>query len=1047
MRNANNKSNKQNFGVTIVEASAGSGKTYALSKRYVKLLLNSQPAGLSSALRSILAITFTNKATVEMKERILTMLKAIALDSFANDTEKKDILESMGIPSDSLQEVAKKAVGSLISNYSWFQVQTIDSFINNILMACALSIGRSSGFTIKRDYKRLLAYAFDELINEVDNNVKILNIFNDFLKHYLFVENRQGWFPKEDILELMSLFLNLSNRYGKDFLLKDYDANQVIIDKKHLVNLAGELINKAPEGLDKRVYNSIERFSGIGARGYKFDDIPVKAFVKENVPMNKGFEADSEYEDLWRRARGKVIDIAFAEGNYSYAPYVKIFVLVCSLFKEASKKEDVLFLEELNTVASSIIKDNIVPEIYYRLSARYMHYLIDEFQDTSILQWRNLQPMIEDALSSGGTLFYVGDRKQSIFRFRGGESEIFNKVESEFSKFNVEKKFLTTNWRSNHAIVEFNNKVFAQNNLSNIFSDKDMSGNVLPEAASRVADIFNNVKQDFVDSRESGYVQVAMIDSKNQIERDEEIRGRLKGIVEDLLSRGYSYRDIALLVRSGDEIETVSAWFMSEGIGVESDRTLNVFDRPIIKELLALLSFLASPIDDLNFAVFITGDIFCTACGIDKIVFRNFLFELHSSKNKNENLSLYSVFRNKFPEQWDKFLKGLFKDVGFISVYEIVNKVYSILDVTENFPEQAAFLMKFLELIKDNEDEFVGIEDLLEYFNSGEVEGSSLQSTGLNVVRILTVHKAKGLEFPVVILPFLRMDISPESAGKNMKLHIRNDFSDKLDFLRIIQNYRFFSDELDDVYRRDYEKALIDELNNMYVALTRAQKELYVFVPAKSGQSNNKVRLLINEDYCCGVKLKKHKVSDDISDRNLILKAQADIDWKNKLSGEFDIYNEIKNQDAISAGNIYHMIFSSITDCSSSNYKDMLRDASEKIKNFYSLNRDELNKYICDAEKLILSEEFKDIFFVNNAAVFCESELSDSNGNVKRPDRLIVTADSVTVVDYKYSKAHGYEHHQQISEYCELARAVYAKEKVKAYIIFIKEKILEEIKL
>ena len=245
--------------VCIVEASAGSGKTYALAKRYVQLLINPTLAPKDIPLRNILAITFSNKATMEMKARILDFLKKIALDKFSDISEKEELLSYLEVDFAVAQDKAVAIIEEIILNYNFFQVQTIDSFVNSILAGCAFKLGLSANFRIKTNARDYLSYGLDKLIDEAAADKGVRALFHDFLTQYLFLENRTGWFPKDDILDMIgSLFFKI-NRRGGYFLPGSMDAEGMLRGKKKLLLKMRELRKNWPVGAHKTFEN---KFTG-----------------------------------------------------------------------------------------------------------------------------------------------------------------------------------------------------------------------------------------------------------------------------------------------------------------------------------------------------------------------------------------------------------------------------------------------------------------------------------------------------------------------------------------------------------------------------------------------------------------------------------------------------------------------------------------------------------------------------------------------------------------------------------------------------------------
>ena len=283
--------------VYVVEASAGSGKTYALSKHYINLLLgkDSHP----KQIENILAITFTNKAASEMKERILDTLRKIALDKFSDPEEKNSILE--GIPDKtSIQKRAQDLIDHILANYNFLQVQTIDSFINKILISCAFRLDISSNFDIKDDHKPLLLYSLDECIDKADHNKSTRDIFNNFLRQYLYLENKTGWMPKKDILNLINSMYSQKNIFGKNFLKFDLKGENILISKRALLKLYKNLNDKITPDINGTFRNVLKNFVLENTDNFDFADIiSRKSLLKNELPVLKTKTIPNGLNKLW----------------------------------------------------------------------------------------------------------------------------------------------------------------------------------------------------------------------------------------------------------------------------------------------------------------------------------------------------------------------------------------------------------------------------------------------------------------------------------------------------------------------------------------------------------------------------------------------------------------------------------------------------------------------------------------------------------------------------------------------------------------------------
>jgi len=274
--------------VRVVEASAGSGKTYALAKRYIQLLLNPALHLEQIPMRNILAITFTNKASFEMKARILEFLKATALRRLSK-AQQEDILAPIGVSPQAASKKAFNIMEGLIRNYNFFQVQTIDKFINALLSGCAFKVGLTANFKIKTNADEYLQYSLDELIDLAAHHKDIRQSFAHFLHNYLYLENRTGWFPKQDMLSIISALFSQHNTYGLRFKRGPFSSQDVLKKKKLILSQIKELGQNLPEATDKRFVKSLENFLKKHTEGFDIDSIS-DYFAREFIPVRKGHE-------------------------------------------------------------------------------------------------------------------------------------------------------------------------------------------------------------------------------------------------------------------------------------------------------------------------------------------------------------------------------------------------------------------------------------------------------------------------------------------------------------------------------------------------------------------------------------------------------------------------------------------------------------------------------------------------------------------------------------------------------------------------------------
>ncbi|MBU1042954.1 MAG: UvrD-helicase domain-containing protein [Candidatus Omnitrophica bacterium] len=1037
--------------VKIVEASAGSGKTYELSKRYIQLLINHNFDQGQIPLRNILAITFTLKATREMRERILEQLKKIALDAFINPVEKNNLINSLGLSPEKASQQAFKVLDCIILNYNYFQVKNVDKFINLILSGCASELNLSANFQIKENYSAYVAYALDECIDHVCEDEKAAKVFQDFIRQYIFLENRTSWLPKKDILNIISGMFRQSNIYGGKFKKFQMADNDLIGLKQRILAILNQIYDKKPEGINKRFADTtLANFIKKNKYGFNIADLDKKSFMSDTLPMNKGFFAPEELELIWQEFRQSIVELSEKEALSLFNCYIDIFDDVYKHFRNYAMRDDLVFMEELNKQAYFLFKEAhmSVPELYYRLASRFKHFLIDEFQDTSKLQWKNLFVMVEDALSSGGSLFYVGDRKQAIYRFRGGNVDLFDSIKKEFEHFNVNDKLvLKTNYRSQKQIILFNNRVFSFDNLRRFLEDqqdseKEPLRQLLTEEVDQILSVFRDSEQFDVPHKPDGYVKVDYIEYQNSDERDELIKQRLIETM-DTIQKRFDLKSIAVLCRSNREIELVTGWLSEKKINVESERTLNILNNSLISELIAFLRFLNSPIDTIEFSAFILGDIFLKATSLTQAEIADFIFQ-YNRKAKQQGINcgyMYRMFRKKYSLIWQENIAEFFKSVGFVSLYELLISIIDKFKIFENFPQYQGFFMRFLELIKEQEEDNLDIGLFLSYLETAPDSHLYVNFSDDNAVKVMTIHKAKGLGFPVVIVPFLEMNVKIKGANSPYVVYENElDLEESFGLLRLDTKYARFSKKIGEIYRQEYVKAFIDELNVIYVTFTRAQNELYIFIPyssSKTAKSNNTAFFLIPEGLICqGSQLNMKAVAPQSDHSNMPISLPVYQNWISLLKEEFTEIAPLNNRENIKQGKVLHSLLSKIGNLSGKNLKEVIA----KIKNeFEQENPDIENKarYIKKINQMISSEELKPFFYLcRDDQVYQEKEFVDKFGLTKRIDRLIISKDEVMIIDYKSSADNKEEYIAQISVYKNILNSIYHDKKIRAYLIY-----------
>src|SRR5512139_617955 len=416
---------------TLLKASAGSGKTYSLTERFVQFLLSSQIP--QNHLRNILAITFSNNAAKVMKERILSWLK----DLYFNDPEKIDeVSEIVSVKKEYLAQKAGAKVDEILRNYTEFQVKTIDSFMTSIYKASAINLGYSPDFDMVMVPGEIIAYAFNRFLRGVREDTPGAEFLDSLLE--IILESRGGesaylWDPSVDLLrETVELYDRLSG-IAKE--AKIVGAEEKIESVKQEIREAAETLNGFIErsGLVKSkgssFYKILER-----VRSNAFPELIDKGLSNPPVVKPKKGEEITGYEKIseaWGLLGNQIRNYIELYAKTYYSPYLKTYEAFKDILEGVKKKEGTVFIHDINKKLSDYLDHEIVPDVYFRIGETIYHYLIDEFQDTSPIQWANLFPLIENSLSQGGSLFTVGDTKQAIYGFRNADYRIMKRLESK----------------------------------------------------------------------------------------------------------------------------------------------------------------------------------------------------------------------------------------------------------------------------------------------------------------------------------------------------------------------------------------------------------------------------------------------------------------------------------------------------------------------------------------------------------------------------------------------------------------------------------------
>lgn len=820
--------NATNKNFKVYKSSAGSGKTFTLSKTFLKLALSGESPDY---FKNILAITFTVKAAAEMKERIVTYLSALA----GNPSERKDvesmrqaIMSESGLSKDEITFRSKNTLQALIHNYGEFSILTIDKFVHRMVRSFASDLGMAPDFEVEIDQSRLVDLVTTALMDKVGQDKGITELLLAFAETQ--TENDNSWNIEPSLAD-----------FAKELSSEDFFLNATNLDQLDY-NDALELIKK----LNKEVAQFEAQINSIGKRsvdilkvnGLDFNDLVfgkggIHSFFLKLTSPETLYDEDilgkraTQYLDGVKlhsktASNPELVDSLLPQFNQLKDEYLKrrdeikkakfkkvlsveLFGLVLinelkQLFSMVKEEENVQTLSDFNQILTEKFIEEQTPFMYEKLGNRYQHILIDEFQDTSALQWINLKPLVENSLANGKENLIVGDAKQSIYRFRGSEPDQFIALPAVGGQSQLlfessyDKQVLDTNYRSAQNIIRFNNRFFKEL-CSEMLSDDQQS-------------VYEDLHQKSF-SKEAGEVRVHLIEKAYKDEKTEAYFEAMLHRIQALKANGENaLGETCMLFRSNKNASQFASLLLEQGIDVISEESL-LIDNSAQAKLIIATFYAAKNFQDPFYLQSWLARLFQFSIVKGK-------HHLAAKKLKTEKLDFDGVCHMlKLPlklseiEQGDSFhrvfqlckLYGMKLDNPFVA---------QLLDFSLSY-EQSNLYLK---------------QTFLDYYESQKSKLSVRLQDGGNAVRIMTIHKSKGLEFRhvFVYLP----EVSGTKPTKRFGwLHNKEIVPELTDYLLPITKFK--GTPFEDIYEDELTKSKLDELNAIYVAFTRAGFSLDIF--------------------------------------------------------------------------------------------------------------------------------------------------------------------------------------------------------------------------
>lgn len=998
--------------VTVVDASAGSGKTTTLTHRLAQFLLSKKIP--HNGLGNILAITFTNNAAAEMKRRILGLLKEAALG-------KSEAVEALGpLVSMNENEIRTRAaviLDNVLDRYSEFQVQTIDSFLARVFKASALEFGFSPGFDVVIDSRPILEEAFDAFAGEITEGSAAAGLLNDLAYRLALMRSGDAKFLWNPYIELgrqvKSLYAKIVSTARP--LLEEERSREFSEKGKHLCDLVEEIalaiaraklvpasrfLTYRHEANAGKIDRLIElQFPNPPASKSKSPQIEFSKFVRDAAPVFAKIEA-------LRR------ELIVLHAQTYFEPYIETHRILKETIERIKRRRGQVDLGDITLKLARFMSDGTVPDLYLSLGEKIHHYLIDEFQDTSPIQWQTLVPLVENSLGGAGSLFVVGDMKQSIYGFRGADWRIMRDVidGKYFPSAPRETLTLETNYRSGERILDFTRAVF-----HDIVPFQVMTG---AAQASGLATFHQKPK---AGRKGKGIVEQLMFEGDTEERPEREV---ILKIVRNCLSRGFFLRDIAILTPENEDVVKVSGWLNEEGHEFVPFSTLDIRTRKAVGELLDLLKFMDSPVDDLSFCSFLIGKMFGARLENDGEAttvsqLRDFVFEQRRVESRRP---IYVLFREQFPHLWDRYFDSLFALTGYLPLYDLATRVYAQLGVFALLPEEEAALVKLLEVIKDFEErgmnsvrEFVGFAREISEDSDWNID----VPPDVNAVRVMTVHKAKGLDFRVVIV--LLYDVALRSDRVYME-----ETEDGVRLVRLVKKLGEEDPYLGQLLVDRELKNRVDQLNKLYVAFTRAKDEMYVLSVQYPKQSKEPSAFLPLEGFTEG---KKPAVKPEPGPQEL----RAPLLHHDRRSYDERAAEKVHFEET-RRGEIVHAVLARI-EYLGKNTPAGIRSAvrDERQVRGGAKEAETLEKKL----GTFLSGPIKPYFQKQkDRSVMNEQEFARGDGQLFRMDRVVVDPDTVTVIDYKTGEIQS-DYGEQVLNYMRILRDIFPGREVKGVLAYV----------
>ena len=1046
--------------LTVYRASAGAGKTHKLTGEYLTLLFTGP-----GAFRRILAVTFTNKATEEMKSRIVDELYNLASGRKSDYVEL--LTSTYSLTEDQVRKQAAKILIDILHDYSAFNISTIDRFFQQTMRAFTREIGLQGGYGIEMDQELVLTTAIDNLLSDLEKpeSKDLLGWLLRFAEDK--IENGGEWNLRKDIMALSREVFKESYKAFSEAVGRDIEDKKALDDYKNELYGIIRSVESSAKELGERglaILNKyglkVTDFKGGSRSPLTLLDRLVQGEMKEPSATFIGLadNLDGCFTKTVSLGTRQIIGCAFEDGlndcikgiislfnnltAYNTAREIVRYYYTLGILTDVSRQiaayreeKNVMLIADTTELLNKVIGGSDAPFIYEKTGTHVDHYMIDEFQDTSGMQWNNFRPLIEESLAHSRDNLIVGDVKQSIYRFRNSDWKLLDEqVQADFSPEVVHEETLKDNWRSCRNIVEFNNALFTtlpgvlQTVYNEALSVSSLSEEQRAAFFTAYDKSFQQVPPPFM--QKDGHVRIEFLSGDDEKDWKEEALGRLPGVLEKLQDNGYVLKDIAILVRTNQEGAQVADTLLvykeehpsdRYNYDIISDEALFVSGSTAVRFMVSLLRYLKNPEDRTN------GQIALYSYQVLK--------------------GIFGVEAPAFPPEVISVLQILSRQ----SLYEITEGLFRLF--ADDFPEnEQVFVQAFLDMVSEyTQKESADLNRFLKWWDETGCRKTIATPDGQNAIRILTVHKSKGLGFKVVIIPFGDWEIDHKPTKPVILwCHPEEKPFDRLHLVPV----RYGQSLGKTIFAGDYFKerlhAFIDNLNTLYVAFTRSKEELIVFSPRpkKIKEETGEVEKISTLTDALWAGLRTDMPDTRKGEKLISLPAAFDAgtgvfelgDWWHPVAKEDngDIQeigmarlSSISPDDRLQLrlhgkgyffdnarrkhGALMHEVLSRIR-----TRKDIPQSV-ERYRQEGVIDREEAASLVARLEELLSLPEAAS-WYDGTARVLNEVDILFGKGLSKRPDRVMITGNSVIVIDYKFGEHTDQRYHSQVRNYLKLIR-------------------------